>query len=105
MPAVRIVGGTGAFSGNHGCAERMFGSALFPERRTIVRFLHAFQHQAADANLRLLRVDLFGLKNSLCIVIAKLITQFVAAFRNRTDSTPSNSYMDPAVRFASRPSR
>ena len=88
MSSVRVICGAGAFSGNHGCAERMFGSALLAERRTIVRFLHAFEHQAADANLRLLRVDFLRVENSVGIVIAKFIAQFVAAFRNRTDSAP-----------------
>ena len=88
MPAVCVIRGARAFGGNHGRAERMLGSALLSKRRTIVRFLHAFEHQAADANLRLLCVDFFGLENSVGIVIAKFIAQFVAAFWNRTDAAP-----------------
>ena len=60
----------------------MLGGALLSKRRTVVRLLHAFEHEPADANLRFLCIDLLGVKDSVCIMIAKFIAQFVAAFGN-----------------------
>ena len=47
-----------------------------------MRLLHAFEHEPADANLRLLCVDFLRVENSVGIVLAKFLAQFVAAFRN-----------------------
>src|SRR4029077_16434222 len=88
MPAVSVIRGARAFCGNHGRAERMLGGALLSKRRTIMRLLHAFEDEPADADLRFLRVDFLGLKDSVCIVVAKFIAQFVATFWNRTDAAP-----------------
>src|SRR5262245_10590923 len=66
----------------------MLGSALFPKCRAVVRLLYAFEHETADANVRLFCVDFLRVENSLGIVLAELPSQFVTAFRNGTDAAP-----------------
>ena len=70
MPAIGIICRAGAFGGNHRRAQRMVGCAFFAKRRTIVRFLDTFQHQAADAKRRFSRVDFFNFKKPFRIVFA-----------------------------------
>src|SRR5262245_28110098 len=88
MPAISVVRGARAFCRHHGCAERVLGSALLSKRRTVMGLLDALEHETADTDFRLPGIDLFGVEDSVRIVIAKFVTQFVSAFWNRTDSAP-----------------
>src|SRR5262245_20741889 len=88
MAAIRVIGRARAFRGYHRRSEGMFGSALFTERRTFVWFSYTFQYESADAHRRFLSIDLLDLKDPLCVIFAKVITQFVSAFRNRTHPSP-----------------
>src|SRR6185437_8318048 len=54
MASVGIISGAGTLGGNHRGAHRMLGGALLAESRTIVRLLHALEHEAADAGIRLI---------------------------------------------------
>ena len=49
LAAVEVVGGTGAFGGNHGRAEGVLGSAAGAEGGTFVGLDFALQDQAAEA--------------------------------------------------------
>ena len=53
-----------------------------------MRLLHSAQDQSTDANLRLFRVDLAHVKDSLGVVFVKFVAQFVAALRDRSDPAP-----------------
>src|SRR5688572_11370464 len=88
MPPVGVVGGTGAFGGNHGGPERSLGCALRAEGRTIPRPLEPFEDLPADAQRRLASDDGANIEQPLGIVGAVLVTQPVAALRNRADAAP-----------------
>ena len=49
VATVAVVGGTGAFGGDHRRAERVFGGAGCAECGTFVRRFHAAQHSIAHA--------------------------------------------------------
>src|SRR2546423_9973505 len=88
MPAIRVIRGTRAFGGNHSCSQGSQGCAPGSERRTIVRLLNSLQNLPADANGRLLRVNLFDFEKPLGIVIPIFPTQLVPALGDPSHSAP-----------------
>ena len=66
----------------------MLGSALLAKGRTVVRFLYTLQNLAADANGRLLSINLFDVKNAFGVVVPEFATQLVATFGNGADTAP-----------------
>src|SRR6476659_1730454 len=88
VSAIRVVGGARSFCGDHRGAQRMLRRAFLPKGGAVVRFLHAFQNQAADTHARLLGVDLFHLKKPFRVVVTKLVAELVAALGNRPHAAP-----------------
>src|SRR5215831_14666971 len=88
MTAIRVVRSTRPFSGNHRRTHRMLRRAFFSKSRAIVRFLNPFQYLPANARRRLLRVNLFDVKNALRVVVFELPAQFVPALWNRAHAAP-----------------
>src|SRR3954452_7323875 len=88
MTAIGVIGCAGAFSGDHRGAERMFGRALPSERLAVVGLFYTSEHESADARCRLLGVNFLDFEQSLGVVVAELVTQFIAALRDRADTAP-----------------
>jgi hypothetical protein len=49
LSTVTVIGGAGAFGGDHGGAQRMLRGAAVAKRRALVRFDSALQDQSAEA--------------------------------------------------------
>ena len=60
----------------------------FPKAGQSCGFLTPLQDQAADANLRLGRIDRLHLEKPLRVVLAKFVAQPVTAWRNRAHAAP-----------------
>src|SRR5262249_38071366 len=88
MTAIGVIGGASAFGGNHGRPEGMFRRAFLAEGRTIMGLLDSLEYEAADAQRRFLRPDLFNFEEAFGVMFAKFIAQLVAALGDRTDPAP-----------------
>src|SRR5215472_975489 len=66
----------------------MFRGALAPESRTIVRLLNSLEYQTADADGRLLSVDLLNLEDSFGVMIAQFVAELIPALRDGSDPAP-----------------
>src|SRR5262245_46699844 len=88
MAPIGIVSGASAFGGDHGGTQRSLRSAERSEGRAIVRFPNPLQNLPADADRRLLGIDLFDFKEPLGIMITKFIAQPETTLGNRSDSAP-----------------
>src|SRR3954467_3009942 len=88
MASVRVVGGAGALARDHGGAERGERRAFLPEGGTFARLLDSAQNLAADADLRLVGLDVLHLEAALGVVVAVLPAQPVAALRDGSHAAP-----------------
>src|SRR5262245_60029140 len=88
MPPVRVICRTRSLGRDHRGSKRMFRRALLSKSRTLHRFLHPSQNEAADTFGRFLSIDLCYVENALGVVVAEFILQLVSAFRNRADASP-----------------
>ncbi len=105
MPPVRVVGGAGAFGGDHRGAEGISGVQAAPERRTVMRLLEAAKDLAADAGGGLQRLDRANLEATLGIELAELVAKPQAALGNAADAAPLSGRRPrrPTRRAAGRP--
>src|SRR5215831_14457375 len=88
MAPIGVISGASAFGGDHGSAQRSLRRAERPEGGAVVRFSNPLQDLPADADRRLLGIDLFDFEEPLGIMIAKFIAQPKPALRNRSDAAP-----------------
>src|SRR5262249_57337551 len=88
MAPVGVISGASTFGRDHGGAQRSLGRAELPEGGAVVRFSNPLQDLTADADRRLLGIDLFDFEESLGVMIAKFIAQPETALGNRSDSAP-----------------
>src|SRR6266536_1565121 len=86
--AVGVVCGASAFRRDHGGAERVRRCAGGAERRTVERLPETAQDLAADARLRLARVDRADVEPALGVVLAQLPAQSQPRLRDRAHATP-----------------
>src|SRR5581483_4827472 len=88
VPAIRVIGSTGALGGNHGGAKRSQRRAYGSKSRAIVRLFDSSENLATDADRRLFGIDFFDFEKALSIVVAILPTQLVAALGDPSDTAP-----------------
>src|SRR5437763_15686541 len=89
MPAVSIIGGTGAFRRYHRGTQRHLWRAFLAKRRTLVRFLQPLEHLPADAHRRFLRLDVFHLEEPLGVAVAVVVAEFESTPGDHADAAPS----------------
>src|SRR3954468_11465512 len=88
MASVRVVGGAGALARDHGGAERGERRAFLPEGGTFARLLDSAQNLAADADLRLVGLDVLSFEAAFADVDPFLPGQLVAALRDGSHAAP-----------------
>src|SRR5262245_37894304 len=88
VTSIGVISGASAFGRDHGGAQRSLGRAERPEGRAVMGFLDPLQNLPADADRRLLGIDLFDFEESLGIMIAKFIAQSKTTLGNGSYTAP-----------------
>src|SRR5215468_10205833 len=88
MAPIGVISGASAFGRDHRSAQRSLRRAKRPEGGAVVRLSNPLQDLPADADRRLLGIDLSDFEEPFGIMIAKFIAQPKPALRNRSDSAP-----------------
>ncbi len=88
VPPVGVVRRARPLRRHHRRPQRRLRRAFLAERRAVVRLLQPLEHLPADAQRRLLRLDVVHFEEPLGVVVAVLVAQLEAALGDQADAAP-----------------